>query len=601
MTPVNSIVRDSEAPSEIPTSPVGRSVKVLLVEDNEGDAVLTRRRLEAVRIAEYELDWARTVEEGLQRTREKSFDACLVDYGLGAGNGLQFISSLRESGIELPCILLTGCGNDDLDIEAMRVGAVDYLNKDELNASVLERSIRYAIERRRSEHALMLAARRDTLTGLHNRASLYERLDTAIERFHRSGRFLSILAIDLNGFKAINDALGHQAGDDLLRVIASRLLETVRPYDVVARIGGDEFIVMVEDLDPSDGTPTSDDRIPAEIMSGLADRIMRSIAAPVTIDAETVSVSASIGIATCPDDSVSRQGLLRSADRAMYRSKRGGGGISLFDSDIDGVSTVIPNREGHKEICGGYIDLAFQPQINLLDGRIRGCEALLRWTTSSGRKMTPAECVPMFRQAGTIHEVGECIRERAASQTEAWQQQGMFVGRLAVNLTAAELCHHGLPGRVEELLERYPVSLEIELTESEIVPDDLRARSAIARLRALGVRIAIDDFGSGYSSLQRVRTMPCDVLKIDRSFISNIAYSSQDRAIVESMVRLADGLGAELIAEGVETENQRITLIDLGVRYGQGFGLCNPLLPHQFEEWRLYGAATSGASIPHVA
>ena len=566
------------------------SLRVLLIEDNEGDAALTRRHLQSAELASYDVVWVSSAEDGLRLAQTEPFDACLVDYYLAGLDGLHVVAELRNAGCEVPCILLTGSGSPELDMQAMTAGAVDYLNKDDLSKDTLERSVRYAIDRRRSEQALMMAARRDPLTNLHNRTSLFERLETAVERFQRKDRGLAVFVIDLDGFKSINDTWGHHAGDEVLKVTSARLLEMVRAYDLVARVGGDEFVLLIEDLEDALEVESGGKGRVLRMLDSLGERVLKSVGSPIQVDHETVSVSASIGIAVCPTDGVSPEGLLRSADRAMYRSKRSGGGVAFFDPDLD-EANVTPRRDRKEAgIEGGFLDLAFQPQMNLRTGVVRGCEALMRWKTSSGRKMTPAECVPLFRREGIIHEIGECVRERAASQVSVWRGQGIFSGRLAVNLSATELCYPGLPGQVEELLERFPISLELELTETELLPDDLRARSAIARLRGLGVRIAIDDFGSGFSSLQRIRSIPCDAIKIDRTFVRNIAHSSQDRAIVDSLVRLAQRLGADLIAEGIEDEAQLCALADLGVTFGQGFGLCAPVTPADFEDWCSRGA-----------
>ena len=564
------------------------SARILLVEDNEDDAALTQRRLAAVAPSRYQVTWVQSAAEGLQLAQNRVFDVCLVDYRLGESNGLQFINNFRASGAITPCIFLTGGGNAHLDLEAMQVGAVDYLNKNDLSDEVLERSIRYAVERGRCEHALAQAARRDPLTRLHNRASLYERLDAAIERYQRTDRRIAVLAIDLDRFKPINDSIGHHAGDTVLRMVSDRLLQVVRPYDLVARVGGDEFVIVIDEfLDPSEASRESTVRDAAEEMdwlASLADRVFAKVSAPIRIEDQTVAVTASVGIACCPDDSVDVDGLLKAADRAMYRAKHQRLRTAFYDAEIDGNASAA-QRAPQRQVAGGFLDLAFQPQVELKTGRIRACEALLRWTTSSGRKLTPAECLPVFRRQGILGLVGDSLRERAAAQAHAWRQRGLAAGSIAVNVSASELCEPALASTVEQLLDRYAISLEIELTESELVHDDLRARSALARLRALGVRIVIDDFGAGFFSLQRLRAIPFDVLKIDRMFIANVAYSSHDRAIIEAMVALTDRLGVKLVAEGIESDEQRRVLIDLGVQYGQGFMLCNPLAAHDFEEW----------------
>ncbi|MEO1335015.1 MAG: diguanylate cyclase, partial [Myxococcota bacterium] len=467
----------------------------------------------------YDVEHVSTVSDGLNIASKTVFDACVVDYHLGDDDGLNFIARLRARDNRTPCVILTGDGNPTVDIEAMKLGAVDYLHKDDLAQSILERSVRYAIERGRSERALLQAARRDSLTDLHNRTSLYERLETAIERYLRWVSPLEVLFMDLVGFKSINDSLGHHAGDWVLRTVAERLQDTVRPYDLVARVGGDEFVVVIDDFPEATGKDTADTEFDfgerKDWLAGIADRIFSRLGAPIRIDADTVAVGTSIGIAVCPKDGVQAEGLLQAADRAMYRAKRTRSRCAFYEADVDSGDVHTRQRASYREIGGGFLDLAFQPQICLNSESIRGCEALLRWTTSSGKKLTPHECLPVFRRQGILHQVGDGVRERAASQAAAWHRQGLMSGHISVNVSAAELCHPALPGKIEDLLDRYQIQLELELTESELIHDDLRARSALARLRALGVRIAVDDFGSGFSSLQRIRTLPFDVLKVE--------------------------------------------------------------------------------------
>ena len=325
--------------ADLPEPSVGRDVRVLLVEDDEADAFLTRRLLESTRTARYAVTWIARVEDALQHAHASPPDACIVDYNLSTNNGLEFLAETRRRGFRFPVIMLTGSTSADLDIEAMRAGAADYLCKEGLTAERLERSIRYGIERKRTEQALMLAARRDPLTGLHNRTSLSERLEVAIARQRRQQSGVTVLAIDLDGFKEVNDTLGHQAGDHLLAVLAKRLTAVVRPYDVVARLGGDEFVIVVEDLSEQESCGPRDDLggcASSTRVLGLAQRVFDSILEPVRIDGAPVCVSASIGVARCPAHQVTADLLLRRADKAMYRAKMAGkGGISFFDSETD--------------------------------------------------------------------------------------------------------------------------------------------------------------------------------------------------------------------------------------------------------------------------
>ncbi len=566
--------------------PVDRAVRVLLVEDDAGDAYLTQRQLESVRTARYEIVWAKTVEEGLDRLADASLDACIVDYCLGASNGLEFIRLARAKRVSVPLIMLTGSASQDIDFEAMQLGVADYLCKTDMSAALLERSIRYAIERKRSEQALVVEARRDPLTGLHNRISLNERLELALQRQSRSDKGLALILIDLDGFKAINDTLGHQAGDELLVILADRLKQTVRPYDLVARLGGDEFVILVEDLDADDTIHEHRACGDTNAIQGLANRVFAAICEPACVDGMPINVSASLGIARCPADSTTAEQLLHRADEAMYQAKRSKRRpATVYDPTICGDQPCISPCSVRRAMLADRFHVAYQPQVDLISGEIRGAEALIRWTLVDGRSVAPGDFIPMCEQSGLIYDVGHWVRRTAVAQSAAWRAQAVMAGPISVNVSAAELSHPDLLPSLEALLEQYPGPIEVELTESAIVADLSQARSVLRRLQKSGIRIAIDDFGTGYSALEHLRELPCDTLKIDRSFVAAIDAPGAGTAIIEAIVALARGIGARLIAEGIETEDQRQRLVDLGVEIGQGFGLCRPLPAETFERW----------------
>ncbi len=582
----------SAARHALPCERASDPIRILLIEDSEAEAHLAQYNLTKASIRNYRVDWAPSAEEALERIQAESYDVALVDQRLDGITGLEFLAIVQKMDHELPCIVLTGDPDPNTDLKAMELGAVDYLTKDDLTPALLERSIRYAISRADSERRLKRAIRRDALTGVHNRTSLFEQLESSIERYQRTERALALLVLDLNGFKNVNDTMGHQAGDQLLKAVAERIVDAVRPYDGVARIGGDEFVVLVDDL-PIHDPSGADESSVASMLLDLAKRIQGRIAIPINIQAQSLVISGSIGIAYCPRHGVTAQSLLNAADQAMYRSKRSGGLPVLYDPSIDDTHFFAAKKSFG--MPDGFLELAFQPQVDMTSDVIRGCEALLRWTKANGQTLMPSDCLPAFRRSGTISEVGDSVRELASSQASAWLKEGLALPWISVNLSVAELFHSTLVGKVENLLSRFSVPLEIEVSDKEIFPDDLRARSVLARLRGLGVHIAIDDFGAGASSLQRLRTVACDVLKLDGSFISNIAYSSRDRKIVKSIVDMANDLDIEIIAKGVENDAQRDALVELGIRYGQGFGFCSPMNASAFRDW--YARRGHG---PHV-
>ncbi|SEO75679.1 PAS domain S-box-containing protein/diguanylate cyclase (GGDEF) domain-containing protein [Trujillonella endophytica] len=425
--------------------------------------------------------------------------------------------------------------------------------------------------RKRAEEALAHQAFHDALTGLANRALFADRVDQALRRGARSGGRPAVVFIDLDGFKGVNDTLGHAAGDALLRGVAARLRGVVRIEDTVARLGGDEFALLVEQSGADEAVAT-------------AQRVLDALAEPFPLDGQSVTVSGSVGIAV-GDAASTSDSLVGDADIAMYAAKLSGRGRSVvFDPAMR--ASAVAARELEQELQGalarGELRLAYQPVVDLADDRVTGFEALLRWDSRRLGPVCPSRFVPVAEASGLIEAIGAWVLHEACTAAAAWRAEHGRDLTMAVNVSAVQLTSPHLIGHITDALAAsgLPASaLVLEVTETALVSDPERASECLAALRALGLRLALDDFGTGYSSLAHLRQFTVDVLKIDRSFVATIGDDGVMPPIVRGMIDLGRTLGLEIVAEGVETETQRRLLVEGSCDSAQGYLFARPLEP----------------------
>jgi len=438
---------------------------------------------------------------------------------------------------------------------------------------VIEGTLVDITQRKDAESQLVHQAYHDALTGLPNRMLFQDRLSQALDLARRHDRGLSVLFLDLDQFKLVNDTLGHTAGDRLLQTVAERLRQLVRKSDTVARVGGDEFTLLL----PEVGRGSQAAR--------MAEKILATVARPVEMDGHRLYITTSIGISLFPADGADAEALLTSADIAMYRAKElGRNGFQLCTPAMNARSLERLTLENdlRQGIERREFRLHYQPQLDLASGRIVGVEALLRWQHPSRGLVSPDAFITVAEEARLIVPIGEWTLRRACRQAVAWQAAGQPGLRLAVNLSALQFQQRNLPEGIRRVLEETgldPRHLEIEITESAAIQNAAFTVEVLSALRAIGVRIAIDDFGTGHAALAYLKQFPIDALKIDRAFVADLETSQEDRAIVTAIISLAHGLGIRVIAEGVETEGQLRFLAEGGCDEYQGFLLSPPLPP----------------------
>ena len=500
------------------------------------------------------------------------------------------IAVVSDQDTELPPpFIVVGTRSDNaLDKLALQRGAADYLVADDLSPETLDRAVRYAMQRHEAAGAMTKLAMYDELTGLYNRSMFQELLRHAVHRARREQRRLSLMFIDLDRFKTVNDTLGHAFGDRLLVEVGNRLRNCLRATDLICRLGGDEFTVILEGARSSADTTT------------VARKILDSLSAPFVLSGKETFISASIGIAEAPDGSeasVDGDGysdadtLIANADLAMYRAKnRGRACFTFFTPEFSRVARRKSAIEDllRAALDKGGLDLSYQPQIDLETEKVIGFESLVRLNDKAFGPLLPGEFIPIAEESGLIHRLGAWVVEEACRQGAVWDKGALGDFRLSVNLSARQFQRNDVITTVGRALARsgFPANrLDLELTESHLAADPDAAASALARLRRMGIGVAVDDFGTGYSSLLMLKRLPVSWLKIDRSFVAGLPDREEDKAIAEAVIGLAHSLDLQVIAEGVETPAQLASLRAMGCDAAQGYLFSPPMRADQVPGW----------------
>lgn len=573
---------------------------LLLVEDSPQDAALYTAMIRSSSLGELfevvRVDRLATCITALAQHQP----ACIVlDMGLPDSEGIEGITRIRVAAPEVPVVVLTGTDDDTVSLQALQGGAQDYLVKDGVDSRLLARSVRYAIERMRTEQQIRFMAFHDPLTGLANRALFADRLSIALAHSRRAvapadgprrggrarvpeGKTTAVIVLDLDDFKVVNDSLGHSSGDRLLQAVAHRLLAVVRPSDTVARLGGDEFAVLCEGV------------VSVEETTAVAQRIIDVLSAPVVLDAAEVFVGASIGVVLAPPGTTDVDGLVRDADIAMYRAKAGGRGRFMFFEEAMRVVVQVRHATDnalHRALEREEFSLDYQPVVDLGSGRISGMEALLRWDEPVRGRLWPADFLSSAEDSGLIIPIGSWALGTALDHAAVWRR--CFPNRdlltMSVNLSGRQLLEPGVVDVVatalaQARLDPRAVCLCLEVTETVLLEDIEAMALRLTALKALGVRLAVDDFGTGYASLNYLQRLPVDILKVDRAFIAGLGVDEKNLAIVQSLINMGRRIGLTVVAEGVENAEQLAVLRQLGCDMAQGFHMARPLPAEKITE-----------------
>ena len=535
---------------------------------------------------------ASTGADGLAAARETIPDLILLDHELPDGTGIDILHQLRSEPAlaGIPVIVVTGSESRQVLTACFAAGAADYIRKPFFGAELRAR-VCSVIERQRMLAQLGRAAHIDTLTGLPNRALLHARLQAAIERTElESGYAFAVMFIDFDRFKIINDSLGHDIGDLLLTEIAARLRLNLRVSDcitrdtvgsTVARLGGDEFVIVLDDV------------ASAELAANVADRVLSVLEQPYFLNSHTVRSSASIGIVHSSAGYTQADDMLRDADIAMYEAKnRGKACYALFTTSMrDAVRHRLDIENSLRDaITKNELYVVYQPIISLDDRSIESVEALVRWRHPVHGMISPSEFIPVAEETRLILPLSDLVLRESCRQFMVWQREAsdFAPAYISVNLSRIQLADPDLVPRTMGILRETgiaPHQVQLEVTESQLMQHRVMAGELLAAFKAEGIRLAMDDFGSGYSSLSCLQEYPFDVLKVDRALTENVSRGRGYSALLHAVITLAENLGLHVVAEGIENIEQLALLQALGCPAGQGYFLARPMEPSQLDAW----------------
>jgi len=549
------------------------SLTILLVEDNPGDIRLVRELLAADQSERFILVTADRQETALAILDSQDITAILLDLELPDGSGLSTLLKIHANAPGIPIVVLSSTADESLAVRSVQQGAQDFLVKGYVDAHQLTRSLRYAIERKRTEERLNHLAHHDSLTGLSNRKHFYDTLKNSIALARRHETKLALLLMDLNGFKAINDTLGHYVGDLLLQSVAQRLRECMRETDCVARIGGDEFTMILSDI------------CDEEDVVAATSKILEAIGRPFVVDGRALDVGVSIGIGIYPTDADNLESLVRNADVAMYQAKAEIGmqnTYRFFSANMNDRATEdrVLLSELASAITQGEFVINYQPQVDVKTGYINGMESLLRWQHPTRGLLLPAAFMSVLESSPLVLEVGLWVLRSVCAQGQVWRAASDAPLVLSVNLSSRQLLQYDFAEQVSAVLAETglpPHCLELDISEHALWEDEECALKQVAKLNQLGVRLALDNFGNGRASFYYLRKFPFHAIKLDRRLTQAASASTDGADMARAVIQVAHVFRMKGLAGGVETTAQLDTLRNLAYDDAQGYLYCHPL------------------------
>lgn len=571
-------------------------LKLLVVDDDDVDRERVRRLLSKIQQKSCVTE-ASSLSEAKELISHGDFDCVFLDYNLGDAIGTDLFKDYHYlSKPFLPIIMITGLGNERIAVEMMQSGAYDYIPKSQLKVDLLETVLTNTLSRAELERDLESKRERleflscyDVLTGLPNRYLFFDRLEQTQQVANRNKKPFAILGIDLDYFKEVNDNFGHSSGDIVLTVIAQRILRILRASDTVARMGGDEFSIILVDVDNP------------ETALVVANKVVETVGDPIMAKEYIVHVGASIGIAFYPDHGADTETLLLNADRAMYASKHGGMPLVYQSGMEDEQLRPLPELSHFQQaIESNELYLEFQPMVDLESGLVCGAEALVRWRTQEGKIIPPAAFIPKVEHTNLIGQLSYYVLEMALDQMLQWRDRGQMLP-MSINLSARMLEDIDLAGKILLEIERreLPYSyITLELTETALMSNLEQAQRVLRVLSSAGVKISIDDFGAGFTSFKYLRQLDIAEIKIDMAFTSDVSAGSRDSVIVRSITTLARGFGIPAVAEGIESAQAMEALRALGCQIGQGYYFSRPMSASDFCVWKSTWESAHASSLP---
>ena len=561
----------------------------VIIDDNPVDRELCLRYLKRSGYCNEKFFEVGTAEEGLAICRKEMPDCIILDYNLPDMSGLEFIDELRhlDSKRSSALIMMTGQGDESVAAESIKRNIDAYLIKNEINEKIIISSIEHAINAKELQQHILeqnfqleILVNEDPLTSLFNRSAFENQAGKALSQASRHDRKVGFLLIDIDNFKAVNDSYGHDVGDRVLQYVSKKMRFRTRKEDILARIGGDEFMLILLDIKSSND-------------AGLvADNIVCDISKPFVINNINIRLSSSIGIAIFPLAGQDLKSLMKAADLALYEAKKQGKEcFQFFTKQLNDEYTRHVRVEHYlkKAIEVNSFDLVFQPQICIETNKISCFEVLLRWHDAELGTVPTDEFISIAEERNLIVDIGHCVLEKTCKYMAKLIANNEIDDdiRFAINVSPKELLVSGFEDQIESVTNKYkidPKRIELEITESAIMESYQAAQKKLERLNQRGFRISIDDFGTGYSSLSRLVTMPVHALKIDRVFIDNLHQSEPNKVIVKSILNIAENLKLNVVAEGVETEEDLKVLKEFKCPDAQGYYYSKPLQPAEMKK-----------------